>query len=186
MPTTLTGPDVRAWPSLSRAARALGVNKSTLSRRDDLHGERLGQQEIRLSPATVMRLAREYRRRVVDEVAFDLVEYAREQAQDQTEAVEAEIDAYLAGWLAATYPPTSIGRSSEPRWGRRSGASSAWTRQLLDLGDVLYQRPPHPRTPERVTSRKVVPETTISERRSGATMASERYDAGDGSACLSH
>jgi hypothetical protein len=44
-----------------------------------------------------MRLAREYRRRVVDEVAFDLVEYAREQAQDQTEAVEAEIDAYLAG-----------------------------------------------------------------------------------------
>ncbi|MGA3129130.1 MAG: hypothetical protein ABSB36_10260 [Candidatus Dormibacteria bacterium] len=97
MPTTLTGPDVRAWPSLSRAARALGVDKSTLSRRDDLHGERVGQQEIRLSPATVMRLAREYRRRVVDEVAFDLVEYAREQAQDQTEAVEAEIDAYLAG-----------------------------------------------------------------------------------------
>ena len=84
MPTTLTGPDVRAWPSLSRAARALGVDKSTLSRRDDLHGERVGQQEIRLSPATVMRLAREYRRRVVDEVAFDLVEYAREQAQDQT------------------------------------------------------------------------------------------------------
>jgi hypothetical protein len=44
-----------------------------------------------------MRLAREYRRRVVDEVAFDLVEYAREHAEDQTEAVEAEIDASLAG-----------------------------------------------------------------------------------------
>src|ERR1019366_6829830 len=97
MPTTLTGPDVRAWPSLSRAARALGVDKSTLSRRDDLHGERVGQQEIRLSPATVMRLAREYRRRVVDEVAFALVEYAREHAEDQLDAVEAEIDAYLAG-----------------------------------------------------------------------------------------
>ena len=27
MPTTLTGPDVRAWPSLSRAARALGVRQ---------------------------------------------------------------------------------------------------------------------------------------------------------------
>src|ERR1017187_2815101 len=97
MPTTLTGPDVRAWPSLSRAARALGVDKSTLSRRDDLHGERVGQQEIRLSPATVMRLAREYRRRVVDEVAFDLVEYARGHAEEQVEAAEAGTDAYVAG-----------------------------------------------------------------------------------------
>ena len=89
MLSTLTVPDVRAWPSLSRAARALGVDKSTLSRRDDLHGERVGQQEIRLSPATVMRLAREYRRRVVDEVAFDLVEYAHEHAEEQLDAVEA-------------------------------------------------------------------------------------------------
>jgi hypothetical protein len=46
-------------------------------------------------------LAREYRRRVVDEVAFDLVEYAREHAEEQVEAVEAEIDAYLA-----THPVT--------------------------------------------------------------------------------
>ena len=103
MPTMLTGPDVRAWPSLSRAGRALGVDKSTLSRRDDLHGERVGQQEIRLSPATVMRLAREYRRRAIDEVAFDLVEYAREHSGDQMKAVEAEIDAYLAGHPAT--PP---------------------------------------------------------------------------------
>jgi len=50
-----------------------------------------------------MRLAREYRRRVVDEVSFDLVEYAREHAEDQVEAVEAEIDAYLAGHPAT--PP---------------------------------------------------------------------------------
>jgi hypothetical protein len=50
-----------------------------------------------------MRLAREYRRRVIDEVAFDLVEYAREHVEDQMEAVEAEIDAYLAGHPAT--PP---------------------------------------------------------------------------------
>jgi hypothetical protein len=110
MPPTLTAPDVRAWPSLGRAARALGIDKSTLSRRDDLHGERVGQQEIRLSPATVMRLAREYRRRVVDDVAFDLVEYAREHAEDQVEAVEVEIDAYLA---SRPVPPPDIAQLLE-------------------------------------------------------------------------
>ena len=89
-------PDARAWPSLSRAAHYLGVDKSTLSRRDDLEGVRVGQQEIRLRPAKVVQLAREYRRRVVDEVAFDLVEHARAHAEDQVEAVEAEIDVYLA------------------------------------------------------------------------------------------
>jgi len=94
--TTLTGSDVRAWPSLTRAARYLGVDKSTLSRREDLHGERVGQQEIRIAPETVMRLAREYRRRVLDEVAYDLVEHTRQQAEDQVAAVKSEVDAFLA------------------------------------------------------------------------------------------
>lgn len=88
--------DVSAWPSLSRAARYLGVDKATLSRRSDLDVEHVGQQETRISPATVIRLAREYRRRVVDEVAYDLVELARHRAPDQVAAVEQDIDAVLA------------------------------------------------------------------------------------------
>jgi hypothetical protein len=96
MVTTFAGSDVRAWPSLTRTAHYLGVDKSTLSRRQDLHGERVGQQEVRVSPETVMRLSREYRRRVIDEVAHDLVEHARQHATDQVPAVEAEIDAFLA------------------------------------------------------------------------------------------
>ncbi len=88
-------PEVRPWPSLSEAARYLGVAESALSRRDVLGGERMGLQEIRLSPTTVTRLAREYRRRIVDEVVFDLVEHAREHAPDQVEPVELEIDAFF-------------------------------------------------------------------------------------------
>ncbi len=96
MVTTLAGSDVRAWPSLTRAAHYLGVDKSTLSRREDLRGERVGQQEIRISPETVMRLAREYRRRVIEEVAYDLIEHSRHHAEDQVPVVESEIDVFLA------------------------------------------------------------------------------------------
>ncbi|MGI8846867.1 MAG: hypothetical protein ACR2GX_01165 [Candidatus Dormibacteria bacterium] len=96
MVTTFVGSDVRAWPSLTRAARFLGVEPSTLSRRDDLNGERAGRQEIRVSPTTVVHLSREYRRRGPDEVAHDLIDHARRKAADQVPAVEAEIDHYLA------------------------------------------------------------------------------------------
>ncbi len=96
MATVPAASDVRVWPSLSQAARYLGVDKATLSRRRDLERERVGPQQVRLSPATVMRLAREYRKRVVDEVAFDLVEHARQRVPDQTAAVEEEIDGVLA------------------------------------------------------------------------------------------
>ena len=90
--TVRTKSDVRAWLSLSRAAVMLGVNKATLSRRADLALMPVGQQEKRISPTAVMRLAREYRRRVVDEVGYDLVEHARHVAPDQLAAVELEVD----------------------------------------------------------------------------------------------
>jgi hypothetical protein len=91
MATTLTGTDVRAWPSLSRAARFLGVDKSTLARRHDLGGEHVGQQAIHIAPGVVVRLAREYRRRIVEEVLFDLHAYVQDRAPDQLAALDAEV-----------------------------------------------------------------------------------------------
>src|ERR1039458_7612080 len=44
-----------------------------------------------------------------------------------------------SNWLAATSQSTSIGRSSEPDLGQRTGASSAGARQLVDVGGVLHQ-----------------------------------------------
>jgi hypothetical protein len=109
VPSLAAASDVRAWPSLSQAARYLGVDKATLSRRSDLQTVRVGRQEQRLSPAAVMRLAREYRRRVVDEVAFELVEHARVRVPDQVPTVEQEIDAVLAaGSSAAQVDPASF------------------------------------------------------------------------------
>lgn len=84
--------DVRGWPSLSRAARILGVSASTLSRRRDLETESVGLQELRISPTAIIILAREYRRRVLDEVAFDLAEYARACDPSLVDAIQAEID----------------------------------------------------------------------------------------------
>jgi hypothetical protein len=95
MAVSMVSSDVRAWPSLNKAARFLGVDPATLSRRHDLNGEHVGQQEIRISPATVVRLARQYKRRVLSEVLFDLIEHARKRAPDQVDAVDAEIEAWL-------------------------------------------------------------------------------------------
>jgi hypothetical protein len=82
----------------------LGVAPSTLSRRTDLVTQRAGAQELRVSPGTVIRLARLYRRRVVDEVGFALVAHATEHAPERVAAVENEIDRTLA----VTGPPSSV------------------------------------------------------------------------------
>jgi hypothetical protein len=102
---TITTSDVRAWPSLTRAAAFLGVDKSTLSRRDDLAGQPVGQQEIRVAPGVVVRLAREYRRRILEEVVFDLVEYARKHEPNQVAAVDQEIEESLARNPLAVHDP---------------------------------------------------------------------------------
>lgn len=96
--------DIRAWPTLSTAARMLGVAPSTLSQRDDLAALQADVLEKRISPGTVIRLARLYRRRVVDEVGFDLVAYAAEHAPDLIPAVRDEIDRALA----TAAPPSDV------------------------------------------------------------------------------
>lgn len=92
----MTTTDIRAWPTLSAAARMLGVAPSTLSRLPGIVAERVGVQQRRVSPATVMRLARHYRRRVVEEVAHDLVARARLEAPELVSDVQGEIDRALA------------------------------------------------------------------------------------------
>ncbi len=78
------------------AARMVGVNASSLSRREDLEVELAGRSK-RLRPQTVLALAEHYRLRPLNSVAYELVEYARKHAPASAEAIEAEVDAYLEG-----------------------------------------------------------------------------------------
>jgi hypothetical protein len=85
-----------AYPTLTEAARLLAVSASTLSRRDDLRAERMGERDRRVPADEVMRLAALYRRRSLNEVAADVVDYAAQHAPKQATAVEGQIEAFFA------------------------------------------------------------------------------------------
>lgn len=95
MTTNLGSSNVTVWPSLSQAARLLGVSPSTLSRYPGLATQPFGRLEHRVSPAIVIRLAREYRRRVVEDVSYDLVALAELRDRRQARVVAREVDREL-------------------------------------------------------------------------------------------
>jgi hypothetical protein len=83
------------YPTLSEAARLLGVSASTLSRRDDLVCERMGERDKRIPAGEVMRLAVVYRKRSLGEVAADLIGRARERSPRDAEHVQEEIERFF-------------------------------------------------------------------------------------------
>jgi hypothetical protein len=87
---------LRAHPNIKTAARIIGVSPSTISRRADLTTEGRGERDKVLSPTTVMELAVRYRKRSLNEVAIELITYAREQAPEESERIEEEIDTFVA------------------------------------------------------------------------------------------
>jgi hypothetical protein len=84
-----------AYPTLTEAARLLGVSASTLSRRDDLVCERMGERDKRLAAEEVMRLAAVYRKRSLGEVAADLIGRARERSPQYVEHVAEEVERFF-------------------------------------------------------------------------------------------
>jgi hypothetical protein len=101
MATSLEIPLI-AYPTLSQAAKLLGVSPSTLSRRSDVLYEAMGARDKRLPATEVLRLAATYRKRSINEVAFDLIIYAREHAPTHVPEVEQEVERFF-GLLA---PPS--------------------------------------------------------------------------------
>jgi hypothetical protein len=96
-PTTdeMRAAPLRAHPNLSTAARLIGVDTSTISRRKDLQAESRGERDKVLRPAEVMRLATIYRQRSLNDVGHDLIEHAREVDAEDARAVEAEIEDFF-------------------------------------------------------------------------------------------
>jgi hypothetical protein len=90
-------PDISllAYPTLTEAGRLLGVSASTLSRRDDLAYERMGERDKRVPASEVMRLATIYRKRALGEVAADLIARARERSPQHAEHVQEEIERFF-------------------------------------------------------------------------------------------
>jgi hypothetical protein len=84
----------QAWPGMREVARMLGVSASTLSRRKDLEWVGAGQW-MRLRPQKVMQLAQEYKKRVLNEVAADLIDYAHGHAPEHEREVTQEVDVFL-------------------------------------------------------------------------------------------
>lgn len=87
---------VEAYPSLSVAAKLIGVSPSTLSRRVDVVRVSAANQE-RIPAGEVVRLAAVYRRRRVSRVAAALVERAAAAGVEAQERVGAEVDRAMEG-----------------------------------------------------------------------------------------
>jgi hypothetical protein len=84
-----------AYPTLTEAAHLLGVSASTLSRRDDLVVERMGERDKRIPAGEVMRLAVVYRKRSLGEVAADLIARAWESSPQYAEYVQEEVERFF-------------------------------------------------------------------------------------------
>jgi hypothetical protein len=104
MSTTIQTPDISllAYPTLTEAARLLGVSASTLSRRGDLVHERMGERDKRVSAGEVMRLAAVYRKRSLGEVAVDLIGGAQERSPAYVGHVQEEIERFFEDRSAFT------------------------------------------------------------------------------------
>lgn len=85
-----------AYPTLSQAADMLGVTASTLSRREDLVFERMGERDKRIPAREVLRQAAIHRRRSINAVAADLVEYAQRHAPESAQVVQDEVEQFFA------------------------------------------------------------------------------------------
>jgi hypothetical protein len=94
-----TTPVQLGYPTLRKAAEILGVNASSLSRREPEAIE-VGAQK-RLSARTVMAEAAYFNRRDRGEVGGALLEVAEEQCPQAIEAIEEEITDYLRELEAA-------------------------------------------------------------------------------------
>lgn len=90
-----TGASLRAYPNIATAAKILDVSASTLSRREDLRTESRGERDRVLAAGEVLRLAKVYRLRSINDVAQDLIDLAAEASPEEAAEVDREIEAWF-------------------------------------------------------------------------------------------
>lgn len=114
-PSEHTAPLPVAYPTLRDAAAILAVAPSTLSRQRDLAYVPAGGRDHRIPAAEVIRLAQHFRRRSLDEVAYELVDYCETHAPAMSAAVDAEVDGAVAAAYASAPAPSVEGFLREAR-----------------------------------------------------------------------
>jgi hypothetical protein len=86
---------VLAYPTQREAARMLGISESTLSR-SKLDGIRAGARAVHYRPTVILTEAAKHKRRSLNEVAADLLRYARDNAAGSVDHVQGEIEDFFA------------------------------------------------------------------------------------------
>ncbi len=94
-------PSLEAYPNLSAAASMLGVSRSTLSRRENIAAEHRGERDLVVPAKEVLRLARIYRKRSINDVAQALIDHATEADPDSRGRVEKEVEEDFASHSVA-------------------------------------------------------------------------------------
>jgi hypothetical protein len=97
-----------AYPTLTDAAEMVGMAPPTLSRLPELVYIHAGGRDHRIPAGEVLRLTRYFRRRSIEDVAFDLVAYCDVHAPEVAETVAAEVDAAVATFYQAAGPPEPV------------------------------------------------------------------------------
>src|ERR1700730_1203171 len=95
-----------AYPTLSQAATMLSIAPSTLSRMPNVSIIAAGARDRRLPVAEVIQLAQHFLRRPIDEVADDLIEYAKAHAPRYESAITAEVDEAVAAFYEQLPAPS--------------------------------------------------------------------------------
>jgi hypothetical protein len=128
---------VIAYPSLSQAARLLGVPKSTLAQRKP--PSRPAGNRKHIPAATVVHLALYFHRRDIDAVIHDLVDIARQTAgPSAAEQVEAEAKAAQRSHSARRYGTSH--QTQERLLDRMRGEYDRLVRQMQSPGYARRMR----------------------------------------------
>jgi hypothetical protein len=94
MPIDSEAPPLVVYPSQREAAKILRISESTLSR-SSATGLPSGERGRRYSARTVLEEAAKHRRRSLNEVAADLMAYARAHSPEAAQVVEGEIQDFF-------------------------------------------------------------------------------------------
>jgi hypothetical protein len=157
-----------AYPNLTEAAGMVGVKPSVLSRRPDLAFIAAGR-EHRTPAVEVLRLTQYFRRRSVEEVAFQLVAYCQTHAPQAADAVSTEVDEAVAAIYQAVPDPSVERFLREARRLLPSGLFGEVARAVLAderpaAAAVTSHKPPQPEIRRRKAAAPGTTARTASKR----------------------
>ena|ERR1039457_4377608 len=130
---------VRSLPTLSQAARFIGLDTGGMSRAVralSVEPQRWGRRDKHLEAAQVLQIARVAQRASLEEVAGNILEWTEQNHPDAVQQTTAEIDAFFAGLPAPTAAPADeflaeLRAALPPRWADK--AEAIWRAHAISV-----------------------------------------------------